>query len=114
MKFDKFINESTINVTDDDKSIWDVYGEKLPSIFKSTIYRMATDKELEEVNSYKLPCDAISQGFGYTIVGRGMYWQKQKDLIIKCISRLCELYPDNKEYKSALQKAQEKKPRSSI
>ncbi len=76
-----------------------------PSFFKSTNYRLPNKEELEEINSFDLPTDNLVGGFSYAIVGRGLLWQKQKDEIVKSIEMLCDLDPENKKYKEALQKA---------
>jgi len=93
------------------QSIWDKYGEKLPSIFRGTIYRLPTKEELEEVNSFNLTSSEISEGFNYTIVGRGMFSDKNKEMIVNSIKMLCDLYPDNKEYKEALKEEESRVPR---
>jgi cell division septum initiation protein DivIVA len=83
-----------------------------PSIFKKTIYRLPTKKELEEIDSLNLSADKIFRGFCYTIVGRGMMGAEQKDMIIKAIQMLCDISPENTDYKRALGKAKEIKGRT--
>lgn len=80
-----------------------------PEIFKRTIYRDPTKEELEDVNSKKLSAKDILSGFSYTMVGRGMLFQKQKDQIVNAITLLTDLFPENKEYKEALDEAKKKK-----
>lgn len=100
----KKYNQFTLN-----ESIWDSHGDRLPSIFKQTIYRLPTDEELIEVDSFKLKSADIIQGVGYTIIGRGMRSLENKRLIIQTIEKLIELFPSNIEYLTALDKANELK-----
>jgi hypothetical protein len=86
----------------DKLSIWELYGENLPSIFKRTIYRMPTNEELFEVNEFNLDADCIVQGLGYTIVGRGMNTMESKNMIYNSIQNLCKLFPKNTTYRTAL------------
>lgn len=74
-----------------------------PSIFKRTIYRLPTEEELKEVDSYNLSPDEIINGFSYTIVGRGIMRQKNKDLIITSIKLLNDMFPG--KYEKALNRA---------
>lgn len=109
-KIRKIIKES-INIMfessepEDDKSIWDKHGDKLPSIFQRTIYRLPTPDELKEVDSFNLDSKDVLDGFLYTIVGRGMMDGKNKGLIIKSIEMLLNLYPENEQYKVAFDDA---------
>jgi len=93
--FDEFLNESTL---------WDDHKE-LPSIFNQTIYRLPTAEELKEFEKFNLTGREVVQGFNYTIVGRGIKSPKSRQMIIDSIQSLCEMYPDNKEYKAALTEA---------
>lgn len=77
-----------------------------PDIFKRTIYRIPTESELENVDSFKLSSSEILDGFKYTIVGRGIFSQKNKNMIIESIKLLCELFPENIEYKKSLLEAE--------
>lgn len=77
-------------------------AEVKPSIFSRTIYRLPTADELYELNSYHLDSQKILSGFKYTLIGRGILSQKNKDMIVDSISILCDLFPDNIEYKKAL------------
>lgn len=88
-------------------NIWDKYGDKLPVIFGKTIYRVPTKAELKEVNTFNMTANDLVQGFGYTIVGRGISTDKTKKTIIDSISELVKMYPDNKEYKDALEMSKE-------
>lgn len=76
-----------------------------PSIFEETIYRLPTTEELNEVNNFNLTSEQIIQGLSYTIVGRGIMDSVKKDRIIESITKLIELYPDNHNYKLALENA---------
>lgn len=76
-----------------------------PSIFEETIYRLPTTEELNEVNNFNLTSEQIIQGLSYTIVGRGIMDSVKKDRIIESITKLIELYPDNQNYKLALENA---------
>ncbi len=89
------------------KTLENYYMDKKPSIFNHTIYRLPTDAELEEINNYDLSADEIFNGFGYTIIGRGITSTDNKQKIIKSIEMLCEKYPENLEYLSALNLAKE-------
>ena len=99
--FNTFINENR-ETKDSFKNIWDKPGENLPSIFKKTIYRLPTDEELREFEKFDLDSRDVYFGFYYTIVGRGIKSFENKKLIIDSITSLCEMYPENKEYKDAL------------
>ena len=100
----KIIRES-VSCLFENKSIWDRHGENLPIIFKGTIYRLPTVDELKDVDDFNLNSEDICSGFSYTIVGRGILDAKKKELIIKSIKRLSELYPNNENYKKALSDA---------
>jgi hypothetical protein len=78
-----------------------------PKIFRMTIYRLPTENELIEVDSYNLSSDEIVNGFCYTIVGKGILDQNSKERIINCIKMLLILFPDNQIYKEALEKAKD-------
>jgi hypothetical protein len=93
---------------DELKTLENYYMDNKPSIFNHTIYRLPTDEELNEINNYDLSADEIFNGFGYTIIGRGITSTKNKQMIIKSIEMLCEKYPDNAIYLEALNKAKEK------
>lgn len=95
----------------ENKSIWDKHGNNLPKVFKSTIYRLPSREELKEVDSFNLSSNDILSGFKYTIVGRGMMDDKNRNMIINSIKMLCELNPNNKEYKKALSDAMQIKSR---
>lgn len=82
---------------------WKPLKESKPSIFNHTIYRLPTDAELEEVNSFNLNAKDIENGFGYTIIGRGMPSTENKQMIIDSIQMLIDKYPTNEEYKKALE-----------
>jgi hypothetical protein len=82
-----------------------------PEIFEQTIYRLPKISELKEVNDFQLNSNEILEGFKYTMVGRGIMSTETKNQIIEAISNLVKLYPNNNEYKIALNKAKEIKPR---
>lgn len=74
-----------------------------PSIFQRTIYRLPNEEELKEVDFCNLSPDKIIEGFMYTIVGRGVLRQKQKDFIITSIEKLNTMFPG--KYNAALNQA---------
>ncbi len=76
-----------------------------PSIFEETIYRLPNIEELNEVNDFNLTSEELINGLSYTIVGRGIMDSVKKDRIIESISKLIELYPENQNYKLALENA---------
>jgi hypothetical protein len=76
-----------------------------PPIFHRTIYRIPTNEELEQLNSYQLSAKEILDGFEYTMIGRGVLNQDNKNKITKSIKMLIDMYPDNEEYKKALDRA---------
>lgn len=80
-------------------------SQQKPKIFQSTIYRLPNKEELENVNSFNLNAEEILDGFSYTIIGRGIFSDKNKEMIIQSIKMLCDLFPENSEYKTALKKA---------
>ena len=102
MKYIKsFINESVTENTVEDISIWEKYGDNLPDIFKQTIYRIPTKDELIQFENFNLKYTDILQGFGYTIVGRGIKSNETKNTIKTSIKILCDLFPNNREYSKA-------------
>lgn len=86
-------------------------SKELPSIFMRTIYRMPLDEELVEVHSFDLNSEQILAGFSYTIIGRGIKDSQNIKMIVDSINKLCEMYPDNHNYISALEEARKIKPR---
>lgn len=82
-----------------------------PDIFTHTIYRSPTEQELKDVHDADLTADEIKQGFGYTMIGRGIASDENKAMIIDAISRLVKMYPGIPKYKEALTKAKEMKGR---
>lgn len=94
-------------------TIWERHGEQLPSLFRRTYYALPTEQQLEEFQQYPgLTAADIIQGFGYTIVGRGVDGPKNKQMIVDSIQMLVNRYPKNSTYKEALAlaKEQQKKP----
>ncbi len=97
-------NPSDIMVCDTGtaQSIWDKYGDKLPAIFKRTIYRVPTESELRDVARVSFTAPELIQGFTYTMVGRGVCSPKNKSQIIQSLTMLWSMYPDRPEYLEAL------------
>lgn len=85
-----------------------------PEIFQGTIYRIPTDSELQEVHDCNLSCDEIFDGLCYTIIGRGMNNDKNREMIIRSSMKLKDLYPDEKKYDDLYKKAQDIKPRGVV
>ena len=77
-----------------------------PSIFSHTIYRLPTEDELKEVDSCKLSAKEIVNGFGYTIIGRGIKSSKNSQMIKQSVKMLSDLFPENQEYKKAIDLSQ--------
>ncbi|MCK9445985.1 hypothetical protein M0Q50_03735 [bacterium] len=74
-----------------------------PSIFQYTIYRLPTEEELDEFINYpNMTPEQIVNGFGYTIIGRGMNSEKNQNMIKQCIQLLIDKYPKDDKYKHAL------------
>lgn len=82
-----------------------------PNIFRQTIYRIPNEEELRDVNKYNLTAEQIVKGFGYTLIGRGVASNENKNQILESIKLLCKLFPENHEYKEALTKASDIKVR---
>lgn len=77
-------------------------------MFTMTHYALPTPKQLDEFQEYpNLSADDIYQGFGYTIVGRGVSSPDNCQKIIESIKMLATKYPERKAYKEALLKAEE-------
>lgn len=88
-------------------TIWEKY-ENLPSIFTRTYYALPTTEQLDEFKDHPhLTVEDIVQGFGYTIVGRGVSSPDNMQKIIKSIQMLVDRYPEKDVYKEALVKAKE-------
>lgn len=88
-------------------TIWERH-KQLPSIFTRTYYALPTSEQVEEFQDFQhLTAEDIVQGFGYTIVGRGVSSPDNCKKIVESIRMLTERYPDNEAYKDALVKAQE-------
>jgi hypothetical protein len=102
IKLRTLLSEIAIITNDELKSIWDKHGENLPSIFTHTIYQLPNTDELREFEKYpNLTANDIIQGFGYTMVGRGIISFKSSNLMKDGLRMLSEMYPDNKIYKQA-------------
>ena len=94
----KVVNENTI---------WERH-EELPSIFTRTYYALPTSEQIEEFEKFQhLTAEEIVQGFGYTIVGRGVSSPDNCKKIVESIRMLVDRYPENEAYQHALVKAQE-------
>lgn len=78
-----------------------------PSFFSCTNYRLPTAEELKEINSFDLSSKELMEGFGYTIVGRGIMREQEKNDIIKSAVMLSEMYPENRVYQEAIKQAKE-------
>ncbi len=93
-----------------ESNMWERYGENLPSMFRMTHYALPTQQQLDEFQNYPdLTADDIVQGFGYTIVGRGVNSPRNTKMIIDSIQMLADRYPESKTYKEALAIARERK-----
>jgi hypothetical protein len=80
-----------------------------PEFFSRTFYSEPTDEQLKDINLSGLSTKDIINGFGYSIIGRGVFGKEPKDTIIKSIERLCNMYPDNEYYKKVLEYYNNKK-----
>lgn len=90
------------------KRIVNLTDEKIdtskPSIFQYTIYRLPTEEELNEFSEFpNLTAKEIKNGFSYTIIGKGIKTAKNQQMIIDSIQMLIDKYPENEEYKKALE-----------
>jgi hypothetical protein len=74
-----------------------------PSFFSRTHYAVPTDEQLEEIHNFpNLTAKEIYQGFGYSIIGRGMRGAGGTDETLrKAHAALVAKYPDNPVYKEA-------------
>lgn len=79
-----------------------------PKLFTYTAYRLPNKEDLIDIDNCKLTSDEIIEGFGYTIVGRGILGSKQRKDIIQSIQMLVDMFPTNKEYKKALETVKQK------
>jgi len=90
-----------------ESTLWERHKE-LPSIFTRTYYALPTAEQLDEFQSYpNLSLEDVVQGFGYTIVGRGVSSPDNCQKIIESIRMLVDRYPEQEVYKEALIKAKE-------
>jgi hypothetical protein len=78
---------------------------KKPSYFTSTHYRLPSEEELKEINSFNLSDEELLQGFQYNMVGKGILDMDKKEKIIQASKKLSDMYPDNETYKKVLEKA---------
>lgn len=96
--FGEHINESISNLL----NMGIEPSKDKPSIFQYTIYRLPTEEELDEFINYpNLTAEQIVDGFGYTIIGRGMKSEKNDKMIKQCIQLLIDKYPKDNKYKYA-------------
>jgi hypothetical protein len=85
-------------------------SEDKPSIFQYTIYRLPNEDELNEFKKHpQLTAKDIVNGFGYTIVGRGIQSNKNIQMIKECIQLLINKYPEDNRYQEALELANKMK-----
>lgn len=77
-----------------------------PKIFTYTKYDLPSEEDLKDIDSKNLSAKEIFNGFSYTIVGRGINSNSNKDKIIKSIKMLIDFNPNNTEYKEALKMAE--------
>jgi len=85
---------------------------EFPFIFNSTLYRIPTNEELNEFEKYPdLSSKQVLDEFYYIIVGKGMLDSKNKKMIIECVQKLIDLYPEDNRYKGSLRLAMELTPR---
>ena len=89
-------------MSDSKNNIWARNNNKLPKIFISTAYRLPTEAELVDINNYNLKAQDILEGFSYTIIGRGVNSSDNRQKIFQSMKMLYYKYPDNPEYKQAL------------
>jgi len=90
-----------------ESTVWENH-KNLPSIFTRTHYALPTLEQVEEFQKYpNLSVDDIVQGFGYTIVGRGVSSPDNCQKIIESIKMLIVRYPEREVYREALLKAKE-------
>jgi hypothetical protein len=110
---ESIINESVEQL----QKLADVFGDGTvnmtkPSIFQYTTYRLPSEDELKEFENYpNLTAEDIENGFGYTMIGRGILSETNKKLIQEGIKMLIEKYPDDNRYKDALEIANKLTPR---
>lgn len=76
--------------------------KQLPDMFSSTYYRLPTQEDLENINKFDLSVEDIINGFSYTIIGRGMNNESNKEKIKQSLTMLSEKYPKNQKYKKAV------------
>jgi hypothetical protein len=90
-----------------ESTIWEKHKE-LPSLFTSTHYALPKPEQLDEFQKYPhLTAEDIRQGFGYTIVGRGVSSPDNMQKIVRSIEMLIDRYPERETYKEALALAKE-------
>ena len=81
-------------------------------VFNHTLYRIPTDEELEGFENHpEYTAEDVLNEFRYIIVGRGILDGKNKNMIIECVSKLIQKYPNDERYKETLKLAKELKSR---
>ena len=78
-----------------------IESNEYPEFFNSTHYRIPTQEELIDIHKCNLNSTKIIHGFYYNIVGKGIIDNVKKQRISDCITSLCNLDPNNEEYKKA-------------
>jgi hypothetical protein len=95
-KFNEFLNEN----------VGFKFNNEKPKIFQYTIYRLPEKEEIYNIDKFNLSAKEILDGFGYTIIGRGIASKSNYDAIFKSIQMMIDEFPDNENYKEALQLAE--------
>lgn len=91
-----------------ENTIWERH-KQLPSIFTRTYYALPTSEQVEEFEQFPhLTAEEIVQGFGYTIVGRGVNSPENSRKIVESIRMLVDRYPEQEAYKDALELAKKR------
>ena len=87
-------------------------GHPAPKVFSHTLYKVPTIDELMPFESHpEYTAEDIMDEIWYTIVGRGIMNDKNKQMIIDTIKRLISAFPGDDRYAEALILANEIKPR---
>jgi hypothetical protein len=75
---------------------------EFPFIFNGTLYRIPTNKELQEFERYPdLTPQQVLDEFKYICIGKGILNLEIKNQICDCIQKLIGLYPDDLRYKES-------------
>jgi hypothetical protein len=81
---------------------------KLPKIFTYTKYDLPSVEDLKEIDECHLNTEQIINGFGYTIIGRGIKTLEKERKIYDSVKMLSEYFPENMEYIKVLNTVKEK------